>query len=549
MNENVFTLFSAMSGIRDDLVLDSAAFVGNASAAVGAAVGGKKSGKRSTRLRWPVLGLAASILLVVGIGVSVLGNAFGFFEIFPSINPPVVIPPVGSQPVTGDDTGAEETEPSYDEDYHVEKNDYNDSFTIVYSEEDVKPEYYFADVENGDSTALSREAVERIRATEAYLGVEIASIGEESGYECMRKIGLSYGAGERGVYNMVMADDLASILSLAPYLCDLKSMDRLNLFAGYWGSDFNQHLEIAGKQLIAYNSFLLPDGPAVSFNRALVNQYFTDAELYRLVEEKKWTMETMMGYVTAYGGETDDGDGWDTPSYGLAVDSFDLLSAFFTSSEIRMMKADDKGFVVSALDDVERIQGVEAFAKDLIARTTTNGVYNYDFDSMLKDGSVMFELSLLSARMESGTQSVDVGILPYPLYDVAQTDYRTLYTGGYVALLSDSNSLDMACDVLETLAYQSSGMQKAYEETFLRRAGCGSTVDLQMLRRICRSMTPELMRVLQGSCSETVKMWGAMAANYDPETGSMDVVGAIEAAQNRMPFLERLFRDIAGNNG
>ena len=84
MTERELTLFSALTNIGDDLVLESTAFLPAVGGAVGSAVGGTAAGAASAgkRAAWvlPVtLASCAALVAAVGIAVGVVGNAFGFF--------------------------------------------------------------------------------------------------------------------------------------------------------------------------------------------------------------------------------------------------------------------------------------------------------------------------------------------------------------------------------------------------------------------------------------------------------------------------------------
>ncbi|MBQ7909634.1 MAG: InlB B-repeat-containing protein [Clostridia bacterium] len=83
MTERELTLFSAMTNIGDDLVLESTAFLPAVGGAVGSAVGGTataaSAGKRAAWVLPVTLASCAALVAAVGIAVGVVGNAFGFF--------------------------------------------------------------------------------------------------------------------------------------------------------------------------------------------------------------------------------------------------------------------------------------------------------------------------------------------------------------------------------------------------------------------------------------------------------------------------------------
>ena len=96
MNERELTLFSALTNIGDDLVLESGAFVpavgggASSSAEAGTARAGRASSARGAgkdgRSPWFIpatVAACAALIAVIGILVGVVGNAFGFFPTKP----------------------------------------------------------------------------------------------------------------------------------------------------------------------------------------------------------------------------------------------------------------------------------------------------------------------------------------------------------------------------------------------------------------------------------------------------------------------------------
>lgn len=83
MTERELTLFSALTNIGDDLVLESTAFLPTLGGAVGSAVGGTAAaasvGKRAAWVLPVTLASCAALVAAVGILIGVVGNAFGFF--------------------------------------------------------------------------------------------------------------------------------------------------------------------------------------------------------------------------------------------------------------------------------------------------------------------------------------------------------------------------------------------------------------------------------------------------------------------------------------
>ena len=101
-----------------------------------------------------------------------------------------------------------------------------------------------------------------------------------------------------------------------------------------------------------------------------------------------------------------------------------------------------------------------------------------------------FEAVTLSEVIRMGGD-VDVGILPYPLFDRNQESYRSLYVGGYMAVPCTVKHQDMVWDVLEVLAKESAPVREAYLDAVLTGGGCTSVKDRAMLTLVADSMTVE----------------------------------------------------------
>ena len=258
-------------------------------------------------------------------------------------------------------------------------------------------------------------------------------------------------------------------------LMDLKEAQGLNLGAAHWDPDQNEKLTVSGKQLIAYNNFLLPDGYVLAFDRDMVSGKLDVDELYQLVESKGWTLEALESYVTAFG----DGSG---ERYGMSCAGEMPLAAFVTSSDIQVLDHSGKRITLTAMEKSGRGAAVDAL---LYGLSESWEIYAYDPEKghmpiRLGAGQVAFEAVTLSEVIRMGGD-VDVGILPYPLFDRNQESYRTLYVGGYMAVPCTVKHQDMVWDVLEVLAKESAPVREAYLDAVLTGGGCTSVKDRAML--------------------------------------------------------------------
>ncbi len=495
MNERELKLFSALTDVGDDLVLESGAFVPTLALSGGPVTQKVSELSLAAGRKRPVWFLPVTVaacvaaVTAVGILVGVLGQSLGFFP----VKPPDVTTeesevsteePSETFGDSGVDTGDEESETSSD--HVVGEKDYGLPFTVLYCSDTFDKGYYFDHTDAFSTYALSEAAYQRIQYAERHLGVEITAVDGGSGAGYCGTFFTSANAGKDD-YQWILTHSHKGLVSLmtSPYLVDLKGAEGLNLGAAHWEPDQNEKLTVSGKQLVAYNDFLLPEGYVLAFDRGMVSGKLDVGELYRLVENKGWTLEAMETYVTAFG----DGSG---ERYGLSCAGEMPLAAFMTSSDIRVLDHSGKRITLAAMEKSGRGAAVDALLNGL---DKSWEMYAYDPEEghtpiRLGSGQVAFEAVTLSELIRMGGD-VDVGILPYPLFDREQEGYRTLYTGGYMAVPNTVKHRDMVWDVLEVLARESAAVREAYPDAVLAGGGCTCAEDRAMLAIVADSMTVE----------------------------------------------------------
>ena len=501
MKERELRLFSALSDLGDDLVLESGAFVpGLAAGGVSGTVKVSKalSAGAVKRPAWffpATVTACVAAVVTVGILVGVLGQSFGLFPVKPEETTEETSEEITHMIDTKDtdeDTVIEEiTEEETEADYVVEEQNYGLPFTVLYCS-DTFDKAYDLGLADGGAAVLSEAAYGRMHKAETHLGVKVSAVDGGSGSGYYGTLVSSAMAGKDD-YQWILTHGYKSLTSLmtSSYLLDLKAAEDFDGKSGYLSSAENERLTVSGKQLVAYHDFLLPDGYVLRFDRDMVNGMMGDGTLYRLVEEHGWTLEVMASYVTAFG----DGSG---EKYGLSCAGDLPVAAFVTSSDIRVLDHAGNRITLTAMEDSGRGAAVDSL---LYGLSESWALYAYDPGDghtpiRVGSGDVAFEAVSLRELLQGGGGGFDVGILPYPLYDGAQAEYRTLYVGGYMAVPSTVQHREMVQDVLEVLDYESGTVREAYLAAVWSAGGCTSLRDRAMLDLVADSMTVEQGLVL-----------------------------------------------------
>lgn len=513
MKERELRLFSALSDLGDDLVLESGAFV------PGLAAGGVSGAAKVSEMlpvrtvkrpAWflpTAVTACVAVVVTVGILVGVLGQSFGVFPVKP---PEVTTDEVSDASDTTDTTDTEETETANEtaedtandtvteesveeeteSDCVVEEQNYGLPFTVLYCS-DTFDKAYDLGLDDGGAAVLSEAAYGRIHKAETHLGVKVSAVDGGGGSGYYGTLVSSAMAGKDD-YQWILTHGYKSLASLmtSSYLLDLKAVEGFDGKSGYLSSAENERLTVSGKQLVAYHDFLLPDGYVLRFDRDMVNGMMGDGTLYGLVEEHGWTLEVMASYVTAFG----DGSG---ETYGLSCAGDLSVAAFVTSSDIRVLDHAGNRITLTAMADSERGAAMDSLLHGL---SESRALYAYDPGDghtpiRVGSGDVAFEAVSLRELLQGGG-GVDIGILPYPLYDGNQAEYRMLYVGGYMAVPCTVQHREMVRDVLEVLAYESGTVREAYLAAVWSAGGCTSLRDRAMLDLVADSMTVEQGLVL-----------------------------------------------------
>ena len=559
MTERELTLFSAMSDIGDDLVLESGAFVpALGGAAVGGAVGetaaAASAGKRAAWVLPATIAACAAFVAAAGIVIGVVGNAFGFFPTKPpdvtteegtvgdatedpfeettdSVTEPVVTdtpteedteaptdPPVGdtAEETTEAPTEEPETEPEDDgPEYRVQAHNYKLPFVIGYCSDDYDPNIYFDNTDASPTYALGEAAFQRIKQTEKHLGVEISvkSMGNYTSYASAIQSAVMAGGSP---CEMLLTNSSYGItdLMLSNCLTDLPELERLNLKASYWDKAGMEALAVKGKQYLAVGDFLLPESSYVmTFNKQLATREGLDTHLYTLVQDHGWTLGKMAEYVPLFFADNGDGKWDEDDSYGLACNVWTTLIPFMTSSGITMVRQDERdGMSMDWVGDGTdwKVMDLDDF---LYAMLEGDAVYTYSSTDYkpavgVSSGHIFMEPTYLGnlPHINSSDVGVDVGILPYPLYDREQDEYRTLYMDGYIAVPNGIRDADMVGDTIETLAYRSETVRAAYIDYLLGASAEERMMDAVMLETVFESLTYDPVRYLYTTSSKIEKL-------------------------------------------
>lgn len=261
----------------------------------------------------------------------------------------------------------------------------------------------------------------------------------------------------------------------------------LHLDQSWWDQSANESLSIGGKLYFTTGDIsIMPKivSFAMSFNKVMLQTYFPETDLYQLVRDKQWTLDTLMEMSRTV---TSDSDGTPGMTYmdtwGLSSSHGDA-TAFYVASghgyigkdsnDLPVVTFDEESSITLAKEILEKLQVKDEW----IFHCNTAGTPDVWVTSLDTFGQnrALFRTSAFSAmkKLRQYDEVDDYGIVPIPLVTKTQDDYYTYCNAQYAYSIVIPNSLgqeqaEWSAYIIEAMAY---GGQKyitpAYYETTLK---------------------------------------------------------------------------------
>ncbi len=343
-------------------------------------------------------------------------------------------------------------------------------------------------VEEAENDGLTDAVYERQMKIKDWIGVNCVTEDAGDWVEYAQSVIRAVNAGD-DAYQLVMTPVYRCISQLitSNVLYDLYDLPTVNYDAPYWHKDLMSELEVTGRALLGYNDYCLSQVHLFSFNKDMYAKYnFEDP--YDLVRNKKWTIDKL--FELASNVAVDNGDGkWTVDdTYGLAGWGWVGLIDFITSSDMKIVDRDEDDHYYIAYEDNEEKM------LDLIGKIEKmyNAEYSWLWKSVpeagtqmtMADGRCLFMFDSSPGLISLRDSTVRFGVLPYPLYDENQDNYRTLNWNGMLCIPSTIRNEQMVSDTMELLPALAGPVKDAFYEQLLGAKLADAPDDVDMLNVI-----------------------------------------------------------------
>lgn len=376
----------------------------------------------------------------------------------------------------------------------IEVKNYEEDFNIVIGGTFSRDSIAIEELEDSKAGDLETAVYERGIKIKDHLGVNLVHQDAGDWISYAANVSKTVQAGDDS-YQLVLTHVYQGLTDLVTSnaLYDMGDLDAINLEAPYWASDLMEEVKVEDKYLLGYNDFCLSSVKVIVFNKDLMKEY-NMTEPYGDVRNKTWTLDKLMSMASLVSVDNGDGKWTEADTYGISGWGWVHLISLVTSSDMKIVDRDEVGdFAVAYENNSEKMIS-------LIDKVMT--MYNADYSYFWKstggvelnfaDGKSLFQLYNSESLTAFREEDIRFGVLPYPLWDENQTEYKSLNWNGMMGVPGSIKNPDMVGEVLELMGYYTADVKVAYYEKLLGTKLAEAPDDAEMLDIIWASQVSDV---------------------------------------------------------
>lgn len=219
-------------------------------------------------------------------------------------------------------------------------------------------------------------------------------------------------------------------LITAHALLDWNEVPYIQLEKPWWNQTINKTINIDGKQFYIAGYVTLPTPFCMFVNKKMMDDYDYE-DIYTTVLDHRWTLDLLSQMCLDVSLDLN-GDGkftYDADQFGISFNNDNTTLNFMYASDIQSVIIDENGQPVPNVDTPKMQELVDkvrilAHEGNRCILTDYNTQYEQGRD-VFKAGRLMIWAMSVDSAASLRDMEIDFGLIPYPLYDEAQTDYHT----------------------------------------------------------------------------------------------------------------------------
>ena len=377
----------------------------------------------------------------------------------------------------------------------IAKKDYKKEFAFAKVGSELEEDFFIPEASQNDG--MTDAAYERVLEIADYLGVTLVNkdIGSWTEYAKTIKNNVSTQSDEVQLVLTHVYEGITELMS-NNLIADFSEFDSINMDQSYWNKSLMDEVTLNDKYLIGYNDFCLAETHCIVFNKGLV-QNNSQTLPYDMVKNKEWTLDELITRTQDLHKDTNgDGSRDVTDTYGMTGWGWTYLISFLTSSNLKIVDRDSDGnFKVAYSDNQEKVLALlDKIQKWYNADGTWfwKSVPAAGTEVEFKNETTLYQLVSTTKLITLKETGVKFGVVPYPLYDSAQTEYRSLNWNGVLVVPNTVTDSAMVGDTLEMLAYKSAPVKEAFFGKLLGGKVANAEEDSEMLEVIWGSIVSDV---------------------------------------------------------
>ncbi|MBQ8576625.1 MAG: hypothetical protein IJ449_01455 [Clostridia bacterium] len=303
-------------------------------------------------------------------------------------------------------------------------------------------------------------------------------------------------AGEDAIDLVCMQVVEMGMLALSDYYMNWYDIPNINFEQPWWSDSTIDCLTYAGVCPIAIGDMVISAMSGtycVYYNKSLAANYDLP-NMYDVVNEGKWTLDYLIGITKGiYADLNQNGTADAEDLYGYSSDARSNMDAFLWAFDnpIFTKKGDELVYTYKTEKLNEIVTKlVDTFSQYEGISTDFTGGFNYSINLFSESRSVFSNGTVGASLWATSDLDDDMGFLPYPKWEEAQSSYYTMVDGSHQALAVPvtASNLEMIGTVTEAMNAESWKLiVPAYYDTALKVKATRDEESIAMLDLIMAS--------------------------------------------------------------
>ncbi|MBO5273100.1 MAG: hypothetical protein J6I45_00635 [Clostridia bacterium] len=366
-------------------------------------------------------------------------------------------------------------------------------------------------IEEDTGDAVDSALVSRNRRVEETAGVKLTSTETAAVVGDISRLIKA----DDSTYEMVQDQAVSIMPSMAStgLLHDITTIEGITLDAPWYNQKAHDSVTLSGKLFMLGGDATASDkqGTAVvMFNKKLAED-FNIPDIYTIVEEGKWTLDTMAEYAKAVTADINGSSELDMDDrFGLIAEDFFGWN-FLIASGCKIAEKDENDLpYFTAYNDrsmtvLEKIQNI-MYDENIRGNAIKGGTWEAEnYEIVFGENRALFHANVLSTIAGYRNMESDFGIIPQPKFDEAQEDYITTispFVSRFLAFPINNGDTEFIGNVVDLLArFGTDTVKSAYYDVLLTSKVARDDASERMLSLIFDSITYDVGSIFNwGNC-------------------------------------------------